>query len=97
MSEYQETLRKAILASHGADAVHVTTVHVKEMEQDRVAREGVVEVFDLVAHPTAKRSYAWGYPFSTTAEPLNVFTVLQAPPIQSPEEAFRSVMGVPQT
>ena len=93
MSEYQEALRKAILASHGSDAVHVTTVHVKDMEQDRVAREGVVEVFDLVAHPTAKRSYAWGYPFGTSSEPLNVFTVLQASPDHSPEAAFRSAMG----
>jgi hypothetical protein len=93
MSEYQETLRKAILAVHGSDAVHVATVPVKDMEQDRVAREAMVEVFDLVAHPTAKRSYAWGYPFSSSSEPLNVFTVLHAPAIGSAEEAFRSAMG----
>ncbi len=98
MSEYQETLRKAILAFHGSDAVHVASVPVREMEQDRVTREAMVEVFDLVAHPTAKRSYAWGYPFKPSGEPLNVFTVLHAAAIGSAEEAFRSAMGgVPQS
>ncbi|MEO6876385.1 MAG: hypothetical protein ABI222_16330 [Opitutaceae bacterium] len=93
MSEYQETLRKAILAVHGSDAVHVASVPIKETIADRVAREAQVEVFDLVAHPTAKRSYAWGYPFNSTDEPLNIFTVLEAASITSPQDAFHSTMG----
>jgi hypothetical protein len=91
MTAYQEKLRQAISKVHGSDAVHVATVPVRKSDDD-VRWEGNVEVFDLLSHPTAKRSYAWGYPVGEV-EPSNIFAILEVPPIDSAEKAVKVAMG----
>ena len=59
MSKYIDELRDVIRRLHGAEAMHVESVAVKEMFKGQTVWEGIVEVFDLVGHPTAHRIYAW--------------------------------------
>jgi len=92
MTAYQEKLRKVISKVHGSDSIHVATVSVKELPGDPVQWEGNVEVFDLISHPMAKRSYAWGYP-DGDPEPANIFAILELPPVNSAESAVRRAMG----
>ena len=95
MSEYQQALRKAIWKMHGSDAVHVESVPVKETHNGQVIWEGAVEVFDLVGHSKAKRSYAWGFPNERGREPLNIFAVLEVDHVTSPQTAVRAVVEAP--
>jgi hypothetical protein len=43
-----------------------------------------LEVFDLTGHPKAKRCYAWSY-----GEPEEIITILELPPVDSPESAVK--------
>ena len=52
---YIDELRDVIRRVHGAEAKHVESVPVKEMFKCETVWEGIVEVFDLVGHPTAFR------------------------------------------
>jgi len=77
---------RAIKAVHGATARHVESVPVREVFRKLVAWEGVVEVYDIVGHPRAKRCYAW------TIEDdgqLKTTTVLEIPPVDSPQTAVK--------
>lgn len=87
LSDYHQALRRAIWNIHGSDAVYLGTVPVKKTADGSVLWEGPVEVFDLVGHAKAKRSYAWGFPRDESGEPLNIFTVLELPPVDSPQAA----------
>jgi hypothetical protein len=55
----------------------------------QIAWEGEVEVFDLTGYPKAKRCYAWGYPNDKQPDALDVVTVLELPPVVSPETAVK--------
>lgn len=85
---YLDELREVIKRLHGADAIHVETVPVKEMFQDQVVWEGEVEVFDLP--DTAQRIYAWAHDTDRQDEPRRTVTILHVPPVTSPELAVRA-------
>jgi hypothetical protein len=53
-----EELIQAIRKLHGAEAIHIRTVPVKETHRGNI-REGLVKVFDLRGHSQAKRAYGW--------------------------------------
>ncbi len=53
---YIEELRDVIRRLHGAEPVHVESVAVKETFKGQTVWEGIVEVFDLIGHPTAHSS-----------------------------------------
>jgi hypothetical protein len=69
---------------HECDALHTGSVPVKEVFQGQTAWEGVVEVFDLIGHPKAKRCYAWTY-----GEPEEFITVLEIPPVVDAQSAVK--------
>lgn len=87
-----EELREVIRRLHGADSAHVASVPVKESFQGRTVWEGVVEVFDLIGHPTAHRLYAWSHETDNTASPRRHVTVLHAENITSPILAVRAAI-----
>lgn len=82
-----ESLRKVIRKLHGVEANHVESVPVKEVFQGRTVWEGVVEVFDLVDHPSALRLYAWLHDVEKGNR--RYVTVLHVGPIDSPQAAVR--------
>ena len=69
---------------HECDALHSASVPVHEVFQGQTAWEGVVEVFDLIGHPKAKRCYAWTY-----GEPEEFITVLEIPPVVDAQSAVK--------
>jgi hypothetical protein len=53
--------------------------------------EGVVHVFDLAAHRTATRAYAWSSPIEGSTK-CRLFAVLHTTRINSPVEAVRAAI-----
>jgi hypothetical protein len=86
---YIEELKDVIRRLHGAEATHVGSVPVKEIFQGRTVWDGVVEVFDLIGHPTAFRIYAWAHDTDDPIKPRRHVTVLHAHPVQSAHDAVR--------
>ena len=74
--EYVEELRAVIGKLHSCDSKHVESVPVHEVFRGKTAWRGVVEVFDLIGHPKAKRCYGWTY-----GEPEEFITILELPPV----------------
>lgn len=54
---------------------------------------GDVEVFGLSGHAKAKRAYAWGY--SGENPKWEITTVLEIPPVTSPETAVKIAIAAP--
>lgn len=88
MRAYLDEVAHAIRELHGCECVHVRTVPVSEVFRGREIWAGNVEVFDLTGHRKALRAYAWGYP-APTAGGWEVTTVLQIPPVDSPQTAVK--------
>jgi hypothetical protein len=80
-------LKDAIRATHGRESLHVESIPVKEVFEGQTAWEGTVEVFDLVAHPQAKRAYAWSY---RDGDQNKTIAVLGIPPVDSPQSAVKA-------
>jgi hypothetical protein len=57
---------------------------VTEIFKREVLWDGVVEVFDLIGYPKAKRAYAWSY---REGNEDKTTVVLGTPPIDSPHSA----------
>jgi hypothetical protein len=91
--DYLAELGAKIRLLHGCDAVHRQAVPVKEVFRGQTVWDGEVEVFDLIGHTKAKRCYAWGYPNDEKPERLDVVTVLEVPPVLSPETAVKAAIA----
>jgi hypothetical protein len=88
-AEYIEELRAVIGKLHGCDSKHVESVPVHEVFRGETAWRGVVEVFDLTGHPKAKRCYAWSHLDGEHDEKTKFVTVLEIPPVDSPQTAVK--------
>jgi hypothetical protein len=84
------TLQDVIRKVHGCDSKYSRTVHVREVLHEKTAWDGFVRVFQLIEHPKAKHCYAWSYPDNKT---IRSVTVLEIPPVDSPESAVRITMA----
>jgi hypothetical protein len=92
MSDYILELKKTIRSLHGVESEHVESVPVTETFQGRTVWEGIVEVFDLIGHPTAFRVYAWAHDTDDPQNPRRHVTVLHAHPIKSAEDAVKAAI-----
>jgi hypothetical protein len=88
---YIEELQDVIRRLHGVESKHVDSVPIKEEFQGRTAWEGIVEVFELIRHPTAVKVYAWAYDTGDPKKPKRV-TVLQIGLVTSPLLAVRAAI-----
>ena len=82
--EYINRLERTVEHLHKCIAVYVDTAHVKEVFQGATLWEGDVEIFRLSRHPKAKRCFAW-----SDGEPEEIITILELPPVDSPESAVK--------
>lgn len=82
-------LEKAIYDLHSCKPKWVESVPVKEVFDGQLVWDGVVEVFDLQDHPTAKRVYAWSHAIKNSKK-RRFYAVLNVPPVDSPEKAVRA-------
>ena len=88
--DYIEELKAALLSLHGVQARHVETVPVTEEFQGETVWQGEVEVFDIDGHPKAKRAYGWGHATGDDDQGRRYVTVLEIPPITSPQTAVKA-------
>jgi hypothetical protein len=82
--EYIERLQQVIFHLHKTDSTWVESVPVREVFNGKPLWQGDVEVFDLTGHPKAKRCYGWTY-----GQPEQFITILELPPVDSPESAVK--------
>lgn len=90
-----DQIRQAVESQHGGTATFAQSVPVKETFGGETVWEGVVHVFDLTGHPTAKRAYAWSSPIEGS-DKRRFFAVLHLPPVTSPVEAVRAAIVAEQ-
>ena len=87
-----EELRDVIRKLHGVESKHVERVPVREIFQGKTVWDGVVEVFELIGHPTASRLYAWSHETDDPERPKRHVTVLHADAVTSPLLAVRAAI-----
>ena len=90
--DYIEELQAAILNLHGCESQYVESVPVTETFQGETVWEGEVEVFDIRGHPKAKRAYAWGLATGENDQAMRYVTVLELPPVDSPQTAVKAAV-----
>jgi len=86
-----KALQKVILDLHGCKSIWVRSVPIKETFDAETAWEGVVQVFDLEGHPTAKRCYVWSHSI-VDSKKRKFFAVLQQGLVKSPQDAVRAAI-----
>ncbi len=91
MSDYIAEIKAVFLKLHNCDAEYVETVPVVEGFQGETIWQGDVEVFDIRGHPKATRGYGWGYT-TTESGGRRYFTVLELPPVTSPQTAVQAAI-----
>ncbi len=83
--------KKAILNLHKCKSKWLESVPVKETFEGETVWEGIVQVFELIDHPTAKKCYAWSYIVDESGK-RKFFAVLHQGPVDSPEKAVRAAI-----
>jgi hypothetical protein len=84
-------LRKAVGRLHGGGARLARSVRISESFDGKSVWEGVVHIFELKGHPTARRAFVWSSLVEGGTE-RRYFAVLNIPPITSPVEAVRATV-----
>jgi len=78
----------AILDLHGSKSKWLKSVPIKETFEGETVWDGVVEFFELIDHPTAKKCYAWSY--ETDEGKSKFIAVLHQGVVDSPVKAVRA-------
>lgn len=86
-----EELKRALESQHGGTATLVQSVPVNGSFQGQQICDGVVHIFALTGHPTAKRIYAWSYELPDGKR--RYFAMIHSPPIKSPRAAVRAAIA----
>ncbi len=87
-----DEIRDVIRKLHGVESAHVASVPVKETFMGRTVWDGMVEVFELIGHPTASKIYAWSHATDNADAPRRHVTVLHGDLITSPLLAVRAAI-----
>ena len=91
--DYLARLQVAIEHLHACGALYRETVPVQEVFQGQTRWQGEVEVFDLHGHANAKVCYGWSHREGKDDTGERFVTVLQIPPVTSPETAVKVAMA----
>ena len=87
--DYIAELQAALLNLHGVSSTYVESVPVHEEFNGETVWQGEVEVFEIRGHPKAKRAYAWGHVTGKEDQARRYVTVLELPPVDSPQTAVK--------
>lgn len=87
--DYIERIKQVIFHLHKVDSDHVNSVPVEERFRGHTIWKGIVEVFNLIRHPKAKRCFAWSHPEGDDNKGERFVTVLEIPPVDSPQTAVK--------
>jgi hypothetical protein len=88
--DYLARIQVTISQLHNCGATYLRTVPVHEVFRGQTVWQGEVEVFGLNGHPMAKRAYAWSHREGPDDQGERFVTVLEVPPVVSPETAVRA-------
>jgi hypothetical protein len=89
---YIQMLQEAVRKAYGCDCKYAESIPVLEVFQGKPVWDGVVVVFALIGHASAKLAYAWGHAEKDTGNEVRIVTVLGEPPIDSPRKAVQAVI-----
>src|ERR1041384_730453 len=92
MSDYIAEIQSVFLKLHGCEATYIETVPVVEEFQGKTIWQGDVEVFDIRRHPKATRGYGWAHATGEHDQGRRYFTVLELPPVDSPQTAVKAAI-----
>jgi len=87
--DYLARLQVTVSQLHNCGAVWRESVPVKEVFRGATLWNGDVEVFDLTGHPKAKRAFGWSHPDGVDNKTERFVTVLEIPPVDSPQTAVK--------
>lgn len=90
--DYIAELQAALLSLHGVSSTYVESVPVVEEFQGEIVWQGEVEVFEIRGHPKAKYAYCWGYSSGDDNDSRKYVTVLELPPVDSPQTAVKAAI-----
>jgi hypothetical protein len=90
-----DLLAKVIESQHGAKGVFHQSVRVVKWNGSSTSWDGMVHVFNLTGHPTARRAYAWSSPV-LGSQNIRYFAVLQGGRIRTPNDAARAASAAIQ-
>jgi hypothetical protein len=88
--DYLARLKVAIEHLHNCGANWCESVPVHEVFRGQTVWKGEVEVFGLYGHNKAMICYGWSHPEGPDDKGERFVTVLQMPPVNSPETAVRA-------
>lgn len=91
MEATTKQLSEAIRNLHNCDSAWIEAVPLTETFQGQTVWDGIVQVFDLIGHPTATRCYAWSHAVEGS-ENRRFVAVLQQGAVDSPETAVRAAI-----
>jgi hypothetical protein len=86
------SLKSIIYQQHGCDSEHNHSVRADVGFRDQVIWQGIVEVFDLIKHPFAKRCFVWKSGPAANNPYGSVIASLESGPISCPEIAIRAAI-----
>ncbi len=84
--DYYRTLQKAILVTHGCQAVHAASFAVRKVQDGLIVWDGTVEEFELLGCPQAAACYAWHFPLGNRR---GNFLLLKSAQVDSPQRAVQ--------
>jgi hypothetical protein len=87
--DYKARLQLTIEHLHQCSATWRGFAPVIEIFRGQTLWKGNVEIFDLTGHSKAKRCYGWSHPENTDGTGERFVTVLEIPPVVSPETAVK--------
>ena len=90
MTDRIAELKGAVETTYHCKALHVGTERIKETFQRDIVWDGIVEIFVLMAHPKARRSYAWSY---VENGETRYATVLELHPVESAKTAVQAAIA----
>jgi hypothetical protein len=85
-------LKETVEKLHNCKANHCNTVRVHEKFKGEIVWDGFVEVFELADSKPAARCYAWQHSEDDTDTRTRVVTVLEKPPVNSPQTAVKAAI-----
>jgi hypothetical protein len=84
-----DLLTQVIESQHGAKSVFHQSVRVAKWNGSPASWDGLVHVFNISGHPTARRAFAWASPVAGS-QGQRYFAVLQGGRVKSASDAARA-------
>jgi len=84
-------LQHAIYRQHGCGSRHLRSIPVSETFAGVSVFTGIVELFELIEHPQARRCYAFGLDLGGGR--FRYVTFLELPPVESAVKAVQVAMA----